>query len=103
MTQISKDLYDELVSADMQEAFELFVQQRAYFEVLNVTAGIVGRVDRWSDSLFYNASDYFDHDGKQYASVKYAHRITSEYHRFESHDEARAFAMTLLADIAHDV
>lgn len=107
MKTITAAEYNEAISHDLAEAFELFVQQRAYFEVLNVTSGIVGTLSTFNESLgeFFNASAWFAHDGKEYAfeTAEREGRLKIEHYRFDTVAEAAQFAAGLLANVTDGV
>jgi hypothetical protein len=106
MKEIKETEYTEAYSEDaMREAFEIFVQMHAYFEVLDTTSGIIGHLDRWSNNKFYNASAYFQHDGAKYAfeRAEEAGKLTTTYYRFDNLAEAAAFAAKLLTEVEEGV
>ncbi|QIG69045.1 hypothetical protein EVB77_011 [Rhizobium phage RHph_N1_10] len=107
MQNMTKAEFIEAVSADLAEAFELFIQQTAYFEVLNVTSGVIAQYQRFEQysGEFCNMSAWFAHDGKEYAfqAAEREGHLTSNYYRFVDMDEARAFAAGLLLTVTEGV
>lgn len=103
MTVISEAEYNAALEADLAEAFELFIQQSAYYEVLNVTSGIIAHLDRFPIGHYHNASGYFEHDGEKYAYDRDAALIETTYYRFDTMREAIAFATELLATVEEGV
>ena len=109
MQIISKEQYEIHISHDMREMFELFANMRFYFEALltsNIVdddgkyvgeVTVVARLDEWifDECEFYNASCYFQHDGK-YAFQKNADKIKSTYFSYDSIEDAKQHAFQLL-------
>ncbi len=91
--------------ADLGEAFELFIQQHQYFEVLNLSSGIYATLSTFEVGGCYNASHWFRHDGKQYEFEHMNDRgeIVETFYKFETMAEAIAFAADLLKVVKEGV
>ena len=91
--------------ADLGEAFEVFIQQRQYFEVLNLTDGIYGELSTIKTSGVFNASSWFHRvDGKyQFEHLEERGELEKTFYKFDTMAEAVAFAAELLATVTDGV
>lgn len=107
LTKEQFDTYD----ADLAEAFELFVQQQHYFEVLSRTKSsetdysiyIVASLDTFnSEAQCYNASHVFQ-ASEEYEALKREGKITTQYFLYDTMQDAITHANELLTIVQEGI
>lgn len=99
MQEITLEEFEAAISDSLCECFEMFFDQKYYFEVLEGTHSFVGRLDDCTTCDYHNASCYFYYDGTQYACQRDRSLIKSTYYRYDTLDEAREHAVELLKTV----
>ncbi len=106
ITTEERNAYD----SDLAEAFELFVQQHQYLEVLNLhdpriedryETALIGSLSTFDVGLLHNASCYFAHDGREYAfdRLEKEGKIKVEYFRYDTLQDATEHVAELLKQV----
>lgn len=90
-------------NADLGEAFEVFIQQRYYFEVLNLTGGIYATLSEFKVGSFFNASYWFAADEAMKTQLKTSGELTETFYKFDTMAEAIAFSNELLKIVVSDI
>ena len=105
--QIDKTEFDAINSADLAEAFETFVQQKHWLEVLicngrgeNEIIAVLRTDENFSHGL-HNASSWLAHNGDDYEFVTLEANgdLAISFYRYDTMADAIAHSAELLASV----
>lgn len=107
MQKITEAQFNEFVSHDMRELFELFANASVYFEaILTQNDGVttpVAKISHFGEvDYLHNASCYFEHDGESYAYKSLESQFKIEYFSYANIADCRAHMLSVLNSVEFD-